>query len=91
MPRTAGIEVLGYVSDEMKFSLLCSALALVVPSRAEGYGMQVAEAAALDVPCLASDLAVFREIDPTNRRVFPVGDADALCDGLLSSSAARLR
>ena len=82
VPRTEGIEVLGYVSDELKFSLLCSALALVVPSRAEGYGMQVAEAAALGVPCLASDLAVFREIDSTNRRVFPTGDADALCEAL---------
>ena len=40
--------------------------------------MQVAEAAALGVPCLASDLSVFREIDATGRRVFPVGDVEAL-------------
>jgi glycosyltransferase involved in cell wall biosynthesis len=86
VPRTEGIDVLGYVPDAMKFSLLCSAQALVVPSRAEGYGMQVAEAAALGVPCLASDLAVFREIDSTGRRVFPTGDSSALSAAMLSFS-----
>ena len=78
VPHEEGFEALGYVSDEEKFSLLVSAVALVVPSRAEGYGMQVAEAAALRCPCLASDLAVFREIDGTGRRVFPLGDLNSL-------------
>ncbi len=83
VPRTDGVQVLGYVPDETKFSLLRSAVMLVVPSRAEGYGMQVAEAAALHVPCLASDLPVFREIDPTGRTVFPVGDVGALARAML--------
>ncbi len=78
VPREAGFETLGYVSDAEKFSLLISAIALIVPSRAEGFGMQVAEAAALHVPCLASDLPVFREIDGACRRVFPTGDLKAL-------------
>lgn len=82
VPRTSGIQVLGYVDDATKFSLMCSARALVVPSRAEGYGMQVAEAAALGVPCIASDLSVFREIDPKARTVVPVGDVAALAVAL---------
>lgn len=80
VPRTDGVSVLGYVDDATKFALMAGAKALLAPSRAEGYGMQVAEAAALGVRCLASDLAVFREIDGTGRSVFPVGDADALAE-----------
>jgi len=71
-----GVTVLGYVDEATKFSLLCSALALVVPSRAEGYGMQVAEAVALGVKCLASDLTVFREIDGGDRIVYLRGYRD---------------
>ena len=75
-----GVSVLGYVSDDEKAALMGAALALVVPSRAEGYGMQVAEAAALGVPCLASDLPVFGEIDPAGRVTFPSGDVAALAN-----------
>jgi len=78
VPRTEGIAVLGYVDDATKFSLMKSCTALIVPSRAEGYGMQVAEAAAMGIRCLASDLKVFREIDGNGRMTFPVGDVDAL-------------
>jgi len=78
VPRTSGVMVLGYVDDTTKFSLMCSCAAFIVPSRAEGYGMQVAEAAALKVPTIASGLSVFKEIDPTSRTTFPSGDVDAL-------------
>lgn len=88
VPDMEGVAALGYVEEATKHALLCSAVALVVPSRAEGYGMQVAEAAALGVPCLASDLPVFREIDPAGRRVFPPGDVAALAD-LLAEAAPR--
>ena len=73
-----GIVLSGYVVDALKAALMGGALALVVPSRAEGYGMQVAEAAALGVTCLASDLPVFKEIEPCGRLTFPVGDVAAL-------------
>ncbi len=85
-PRGDGIEALGYVPDDEKFALMGAALALVVPSRAEGYGMQVAEAAALGITCLASDLPVFGEIDPSGRVTFPAGDAAALAGLLLGVS-----
>lgn len=82
VPRTAGIKVLGYVDDATKFSLMCSCAAFIVPSRAEGYGMQVAEAAAIGVQTIASDLSVFKEIDPTLRTTFLSGDADALASSM---------
>jgi len=64
VPHEPGFVALGYVDAATKYALMCSAVALVVPSRAEGFGMQFAEALALRVRVIASDLPVFREIDP---------------------------
>ncbi len=41
---------------------LCSACALLAPSRAEGFGLPVVEALKLGVPVIASDIAAFREV-----------------------------
>lgn len=43
-------------------SLMASSRALLYPSLAEGYGLPVAEALALNVPVLASDLEALREV-----------------------------
>ncbi|WP_412022432.1 glycosyltransferase family 4 protein [Burkholderia cepacia] len=52
----------GDCTDAELYGLLKHARALLFPSFAEGYGMPLAEALALNVPVLASDLPVFREI-----------------------------
>ncbi|ORT82719.1 glycosyl transferase family 1 [Burkholderia puraquae] len=49
-------------SDERLRAWLQHARALLFPSFVEGYGMPLAEALALGVPVLASDLGVFREV-----------------------------
>jgi glycosyltransferase involved in cell wall biosynthesis len=49
-------------SDERLHALLQHAQALLFPSFVEGYGMPLAEALALNVPVIASDLDVFHEI-----------------------------
>ncbi|WP_090687170.1 glycosyltransferase family 4 protein [Paraburkholderia phenazinium] len=49
-------------SDERLHAWLQHAQALLFPSFVEGYGMPLAEALALNVPVLASDLEVFHEI-----------------------------
>lgn len=49
-------------SDDRLRAYLQHAQALLFPSFAEGYGMPLAEALAMNVPVIASDLTVFREI-----------------------------
>jgi glycosyltransferase involved in cell wall biosynthesis len=51
-----------HCSDDQLHAYLQHAQALLFPSFVEGYGMPLAEALALNVPVLASDLGVFHEI-----------------------------
>lgn len=51
-----------HCSDEQLDAYLQHAQALLFPSFVEGYGMPLAEALALKVPVIASDLEVFHEI-----------------------------
>jgi glycosyltransferase involved in cell wall biosynthesis len=51
-----------HCSDAQLHAYLQHAQALLFPSFVEGYGMPLAEALALKVPVLASDLGVFHEI-----------------------------
>lgn len=50
------------LSDAAVAGLLRGASALLMPSYAEGFGLPVAEAAALGVPVVCGDLPVYREI-----------------------------
>ncbi|WP_459987091.1 glycosyltransferase family 4 protein [Komagataeibacter kakiaceti] len=50
------------LSDLQVVTLLQHAQGLLFPSFAEGFGLPLAEALGLGVPCICSDLAVFREI-----------------------------
>ncbi len=52
------------LSDFEVQTMLQNATALLFPSFAEGLGIPILEAAALGVPCVASDIPVFREIAP---------------------------
>lgn len=52
------------LSDFEVQAMLQHATALLFPSFAEGLGIPMLEAAALGVPCVASDIPVFREIAP---------------------------
>ena len=52
----------GPLPDREVASLLCGARALLFPSFAEGFGLPLAEALALGVPVIASDLPALREV-----------------------------
>jgi glycosyltransferase involved in cell wall biosynthesis len=79
----AGVTLLGQVSDAELDALYRGALALVMPSLLEGYGLPVAEALARGTPAIVSDLPVFGpELDPAILRV-PAGHEEALSAALL--------
>lgn len=65
------VQFVGYVADEDLPALLTGALAYVVPSLYEGFGMTVLEAQACGTPVLASNVASLPEV---------VGDAGLLVD-----------
>jgi glycosyltransferase involved in cell wall biosynthesis len=66
----------GRVTDAQLAALYRECIAVCVPSVAEGFGLPVVEAAAVGAPVVASDLAVFRELD-AGVTLAPVGDVAA--------------
>lgn len=56
------VRFLGYVDERRKWSLLCGARALLLPSFLEGFGLPVGEAIKLGTPVVVSDIPVFREL-----------------------------
>jgi glycosyltransferase involved in cell wall biosynthesis len=78
-----GVSLLGRVSDAELDALYRGALALVVPSWLEGYGLPLREALARGAPAVVSDLPVFgHELDAAVIRVSP-GDEAGLAAALL--------
>ncbi|MCW3015452.1 MAG: glycosyltransferase family 4 protein, partial [Solirubrobacterales bacterium] len=78
----AGIYRLGTVDDTTLHALYARALALVMPSRLEGFGLPPLEAALHGTPSIVSDLPVFVETLGDGAVRVPAGDADALAGAL---------
>ena len=76
------VRALGRVPDADLAALLHGAAALVVPSRAEGFGLPVLEGMAAGVPVVTSDAAALVEVGGGATAVAPVGDAVALAAAL---------
>lgn len=75
------------VGDGELAALYAGALAVVVPSYLEGFGLVALEAAAHGTPAVVSDLACFAETLGDAALRVPVGDAGALADALLRIGA----
>lgn len=84
--REAGVDrdlrVLGVVPYLDMLGLMRHAVALLNPSRFEGWSTTVEEARRLGVPTLLSDLPVHREQNPPGARYFSPDDPEALAHHL---------
>lgn len=56
------VDFLGYVTDDELASLYKNAVALVYPSKSEGFGIPPLEALSYSTPVIVSDIPIFREI-----------------------------
>lgn len=77
-----GVVVTGNLGDVELDAAYRHALALVLPSRYEGFGFQVVEAMARGCPVVTSDAACLPEVVGDAGVVVPTGDVDALTDAL---------
>src|SRR5438105_10829583 len=72
----------GYVSEREKVALLSGALALVYPSRYEGFGLPVLEAMACDTPVLTSDVSALPEVAGDAALLVSPDDVEAITAGM---------
>ena len=91
-----GVRFFGSVSSEERRQLIKKAWVLVNPSVREGFGLNVVEANALGVPCVAYDVAGLRDAVINNETGLLVksGDVEALGEAIyqvLTSDALRVR
>ncbi len=84
-PQGAGIRRLGRVDDLGPF--YAGALAVVLPSWLEGFGLPPVEGLAAGAPAIVSDLPVFREVLGDGALYVAPGDAAGLADALLAVAA----
>jgi glycosyltransferase involved in cell wall biosynthesis len=84
------VRALGRLDDADLATVLGRATVLVAPSRAEGFGLPVADALAAGVPVVSSDDPALVETGGGATRTVPVGDAGALAAALseVTSDAA---
>lgn len=87
--RTAGLaperlHLLGRLGDDDLASALQGAMALVAPSRSEGFGLPVLEAFAAGVPVICSDAPALVELSGGAALVVPREDPAALAQSLAS-------
>jgi glycosyltransferase involved in cell wall biosynthesis len=76
------VRELGRLSDPDIAVVLSRAAALLVPSRAEGFGLPVLEAMSLGVPVIASDAPALVEVAGGAGVHHPVGDASSLAEAM---------
>lgn len=62
IPKHANVVFHGGVSDKEYANLLANDAVMVSASKAEGYGLPLAEALVMGVPAVVSDLDIFREV-----------------------------
>jgi glycogen synthase len=75
------VRFVGWISGREKFDLMATARLVVVPSRAETFGLVAVEALACSTPVIAFDIPCLREVVPANCGwTVPAFDAHALAN-----------
>ena len=80
--RTAGTHTLGHVSPAALEWLYANAMLVLLPSRYEGFGLPLIEAAARGTPVIASDIPALREIGEGAVHFVPPDDDVAWADAV---------
>lgn len=60
--KKVNVEFLGRVTEESKWQELQKSLFMVFPSSFEGFGMPPMEALMTEIPCICSDIKIFKEV-----------------------------
>jgi glycosyltransferase involved in cell wall biosynthesis len=85
--QEAGTEALirwtGFVKDEELCDLLAGAVAVVLPSASEGFGLPAVEGAACGIPVIATTASPLPELLPGGGVFVPPDDAGALADAMV--------
>jgi glycosyltransferase involved in cell wall biosynthesis len=84
-----GLELRHGVTDAELSALYAGALAVVVPSRLEGYGLPAVEALAHGTPAIVTDLEPVREVLGDRAHYVPVDDPRSLAHALLEFEQPR--
>ena len=82
------VEWLGLLTEGRLAAVRSGAVAVLVPSRKEGFGLPVLEAMAAGVPALASDTPALREVGGDAATYLPPGDPGAWADAISAAAAA---
>lgn len=82
MPAGAEVVFHNGVTDTRYAELLADAGVLVTASLDEGYGLPIAEAIALGVPAVVSDLEIFREVAGGGALYVPARDAEGFAEAV---------
>lgn len=81
-PAGASLVFHGGVTDAEYAALLADRAVLVSASLDEGYGLPLAEALALGVPAVVTDMPIFREVAGDGARYAPGTDAEAFASAV---------
>ncbi|HSE41686.1 MAG TPA: glycosyltransferase family 1 protein [Acidobacteriota bacterium] len=76
------IKRVGYVSREELRALYRKSIALVMPSREEGFGIPLLEAMASNTAVIGSDLPVFHEVSGDSFYPVPSNNVEAVCQAM---------
>ncbi len=83
---THQVEFTGYLSDERLIETLQNSLALIQPSKSEGFGLTAIESMAVGTPVIASSLPVFKEIYKDGPLFFDPNSSTNLVEQILKLS-----